>query len=51
VVLFALMKLTGDQLEAAGVSKALTLSIQFAAVSLYVTALAPALFRASRLAW
>lgn len=51
VVLFAIMKLTGDVLDAAEAPKALTMSLQFAAVSLYVTALAPAIFRASRLAW
>jgi len=51
VILFALMKVTGDQLQAAGVPKALTMSLQFALVSLYVTALAPAAFRLARLAW
>lgn len=51
VILFALMKATGDQLVAAGFSKPLAMSVQFAFVSLYVTVLAPALFRLTRLAW
>jgi hypothetical protein len=51
VVLFAILKVTGDQFEAMGLSKLATVSLQFGFISLYVTAIAPAVFRAARLAW
>ena len=51
VILFALYKVMGDQFEALGLPKLLAMSLQFGFISLYVTAIAPALFRASRLAW
>lgn len=50
-VLFAILKVTGDQFEAMGLSKLETVVLQFGFISLYVTALAPAAFRAARLAW
>lgn len=49
-VLFALMQASGAALAATGLEKDAALTIQFALISLYVTALAPAAFRLSRLA-
>jgi glycerophosphoryl diester phosphodiesterase len=49
-VLFALMQGASAALAAAGVDKGAALAIQFGLISLYVTALAPAAFRLSRLA-
>jgi glycerophosphoryl diester phosphodiesterase len=49
-VLFALMQASGAALAAMGVEKGAALAIQFGLISLYVTALAPAAFRLSRLA-
>jgi glycerophosphoryl diester phosphodiesterase len=49
-VLFALMKVLGDQLTAAGLAKETATIIPFAISSLYVTAIAPALFRLVRAA-
>lgn len=51
VVMFAILKVTGDQFEAMGLSKLAAVSLQFGFISLYVTAIAPAAFRAARLAW
>jgi membrane-associated phospholipid phosphatase len=51
VVMFALFKVMGDQFAAMQISKLLGLSLQFGFISLYVTAIAPAIFRLSRLAW
>lgn len=51
VVMFAIFKVMGDQFEAMGMSKLAIVSLQFGFISLYVTALAPASFRAARLAW
>lgn len=45
VVLFGLMKLIGDALQAAGLTKDHALAVQFAFSALYVTLLAPAAFR------
>ena len=50
VGLFALMKVLGDQLLAAGLAKDLATIVPFAASSLFVTAVAPALFRLARAA-
>jgi hypothetical protein len=50
-VLFALYTAIGPGLGAAGFSKLTALSLQFGLIALYVTAIAPALFRLSRLAW
>jgi hypothetical protein len=50
VALFALTKVTHDLMAAAGVSKELATIIPFALSSLYVTAVAPALFRLMRAA-
>jgi glycerophosphoryl diester phosphodiesterase len=51
VVLFALFKVMGDQFDAIGLPKLAAVSLQLGFISLYVTAIAPALFRAARLAW
>lgn len=51
VVMFAVFKVMGDQFEAIGLSKLAALSLQFGFISFYVTAIAPAAFRAARLAW
>lgn len=45
VVLFGLMKVIGDALQAIGLSKDQALAVQFAFSALYVTLLAPAAFR------
>jgi glycerophosphoryl diester phosphodiesterase len=50
-VLFVLLKVTGDVAEAAGVSRPFAQPIQMGVIALYVTAIAPALFRATRLGW
>jgi membrane-associated phospholipid phosphatase len=50
-VMFAVFKVMGDQFDAAGISKLVALPLQFGFVSLFVTAIAPAAFRAARLAW
>ena len=50
-LLFVLMKITGDVAEAAGLGKAIAQPLQMATIALYVTAIAPALFRATRLGW
>ncbi len=50
-VLFVLLKMTGDVAEAAGVSRSFAQPIQMGVIALYVTAIAPALFRATRLGW
>jgi glycerophosphoryl diester phosphodiesterase len=49
-VLFGLMKVLADQMTAAGLAKELATIIPFAISSLYVTAIAPALFRLVRAA-
>jgi membrane-associated phospholipid phosphatase len=51
VVLFALYKVMGTQFEALGLPKLAALSLQFGFISLYVTAIAPAIFRLARLSW
>lgn len=51
VIMFALFKVMGDQFETLGLSKLAAISLQFGFISLYVTAIAPAIFRFSRLAW
>ena len=51
VILFSLYKVMGDQFEAIGMSKLVAISLQLGFISLYVTAIAPALFRLARLAW
>lgn len=48
VILFGLTKVLGDQLVAAGLAKETATIIPFAVSSLYVTAIAPALFRLVR---
>jgi glycerophosphoryl diester phosphodiesterase len=48
VILFGLTKVLGDQLAAAGLAKETALTIPFAVSALYVTAIAPALFRLAR---
>ena len=50
-LLFVLMKLTGDVAQAAGLGKAIAQPLQMGTIALYVTAIAPALFRATRLGW
>jgi glycerophosphoryl diester phosphodiesterase len=50
-VLFVLLKVTGDVAEAAGFSRPLAQPIQMGVIALYVTAIAPALFRVTRLGW
>jgi membrane-associated phospholipid phosphatase len=49
-VLFVLLKLTGDAAAAAG-AKSLAQTVQMSVIALYVTAIAPALFRLTRLGW
>jgi glycerophosphoryl diester phosphodiesterase len=49
-VLFALMQMSGAAFSALGLEKSAALALQFALISLYVTAIAPAAFRLSRLA-
>lgn len=49
-VLFVLLKLAGDTAEAAGF-KSHAQTVQMGAIALYVTAIAPALFRLTRLGW
>lgn len=49
VVQFALFKLIGDQSQALGISKAIALSLQFGFISLFVTLIAPAMFKVARL--
>lgn len=51
VVLFSLFKVMGDNFEAMGLSKLVATSLQTAIISFYATAIAPAIFRMSRLAW
>jgi len=51
VILFSLFKVMGDNFEAIGLSKLAAAALQSAIISLYVTAIAPAIFRLSRLAW
>lgn len=50
-VLFVLMKLTGDAVQAAGFGGSYAQPFQMGMIALYVTAIAPALFRATRLGW
>jgi glycerophosphoryl diester phosphodiesterase len=50
-VLFVLLKATGDVAEAAGFGGPLAQPFQMSVIALYVTAIAPALFRATRLGW
>jgi hypothetical protein len=45
-----LLKLTGDAAAAAG-AKSLAQTVQMSVIALYVTAIAPALFRLTRLGW
>ena len=47
-ILFGVTKVLSDQLAAAGLAKETALIIPFAVSSLYVTAIAPALFRLAR---
>lgn len=49
-VLFVLLKLTGDAAAAAG-AKSFAQAVQMSVIALYVTAIAPALFRLTRLGW
>jgi glycerophosphoryl diester phosphodiesterase len=49
-VLFVLLKLSGDVATAAG-AKAFAQTLQMSVIALYVTAIAPALFRLTRLGW
>jgi glycerophosphoryl diester phosphodiesterase len=49
-VLFVLLKLTGDAATAAG-AKSFAQTVQMSVIALYVTAIAPALFRLTRLGW
>ena len=50
-VLFVLMKVAGDAAQLAGFSGPNAQPFQMAVIALYVTAIAPALFRATRLGW
>lgn len=50
-VLFVLMKVTGDAAQLAGFSGPRAQPFQMGVIALYVTAIAPALFRATRLGW
>jgi membrane-associated phospholipid phosphatase len=49
-LVFVLLKIVGDTAEAAGL-KSIAQTLQMALVALYVTAIAPALFRITRLGW
>jgi membrane-associated phospholipid phosphatase len=49
-VLFVILKLTGDAATAAG-AKSFAQTVQMSVIALYVTAIAPALFRLTRLGW
>ncbi len=49
-IVFVLLKLVGDVAEAAGL-KAYAQTVQMSVIALYVTAIAPALFRLTRLGW
>jgi membrane-associated phospholipid phosphatase len=51
VILFSLDKALTTQLDAIGMSKVAATALRFTIVSLYVTAIAPAIFRLTRLAW
>lgn len=50
-VLFVLMKVTADAADLAGFTGSSAQPFQMAVIALYVTAIAPALFRATRLGW
>ncbi|NOT40146.1 MAG: phosphatase PAP2 family protein [Alphaproteobacteria bacterium] len=50
-VLFVLLKVTGDVAGAAGFAGQWAQPFQMGMIALYVTAIAPALFRATRLGW
>ena len=49
-VVFVLLKIVGDAAEAAGF-KSFAQTVQMSVIALYVTAIAPALFRLTRLGW